>query len=57
MHLSDAELNILYDLAFDRMLYGDDEWVYGESDEAKALRSAVNALSAEARNRGFWWAK
>lgn len=57
MHLSDAELNILYDIAFDKMMYGDDEIVYGDGDEAVALRLAVSALRAEARNRGFWWAQ
>jgi hypothetical protein len=57
LFLSDEELNILYDVANDKMLYGEDEWVYGDSAEAKTLRSVVNALHAEARNRGFWWAK
>lgn len=57
MHLSDDELNILYDVANDKMMYGDDEIVYGDGAEAVALRSAVIALRAEARNRGFWWAK
>lgn len=57
MHLSDDELNILYYIAYDKEMYGDDEIVYGDSAEAKALRSAVVALRAEARNRGFWWAQ
>jgi hypothetical protein len=57
LFLSDEELNILYDIAYDKMMYGDEEWVYGEGADAKALRSAVVALHAEARSRGFWWAK
>ena len=57
MHLSDDELNILYDVANDEMMYGDDEIVYGDGAEAVALRSAVIALTAEANARGFWWAK
>lgn len=57
MHLNDEELNVLYDIARNEMMYGDDEIVYGDGAEAVALRSAVVALHAEARSRGFWWAK
>lgn len=57
MHLSDEELNVLYDIAYDKMLCGDDEIVYGDGDEAVALRLAVSALRVEAQYRGLWWAQ
>jgi hypothetical protein len=57
MHLSDDELNVVYDVLYDKVHYGDDEWVYGDSHHAKTLRSALTGITAEARNRGFWWAK
>lgn len=57
MNLSDEELNVLYDVVYDKVMYGDDEWVYGDSKDAKNLRSALIAIVAEGRHRGMWWAR
>jgi hypothetical protein len=57
MHLSDEELSVVHDVVYDKVMYGDDEWVYGDSADAKSLRSALIALVAEAKHRGMWWAK
>lgn len=57
MHLSDEELSVVHDIVYDKVHYGDDEWVYGDSADAKNLRSALIALVAEAKHRKMWWAR
>jgi hypothetical protein len=57
MELTDAELNELHDLVYDKVCYGGDEIVYGDGPKAVLLRSILSKLTDEAKRRGFWWAR
>jgi len=56
MDLTDDELNELHSVLSDKVYYGDDHIVYGDSPEAVNLRSALDKILDECIRRGFWWA-
>lgn len=51
MDLTDEELDVVYDILYDEVYYGDDEFVYGDSPEANAARSALEKLNVEGKRR------
>ncbi len=57
MELTDEELNVVHDVVYGEVMYGDDEIVYGDGDDARNLRSALIALTVEAKKRKMWWAQ
>ena len=57
MELTDSELSALHGLVIDKVCYGDDDIVYGDSLEAIQLRDILEKLSAEAGRWGLWWAR
>jgi hypothetical protein len=57
MELTDEELSGLHDILFERVMYGDDEIVYGDGPEAVLARTLLEKVTDEARQRGFWWAQ
>lgn len=54
MDLTDEELNEIWSVLYDKVYYGDDDYVYGDSPEAVAGRSALEKLRAEIKRRNLW---
>lgn len=52
LSLTDKELGYLHGTLFDKVYYGDEEIVYGNGEEAVALRSVLEKVTAEAKKRG-----
>lgn len=55
--LTDEELSALHSILENEALYGDDEIVYGDGDDAVMLRILVRKVEDEARKRRLWWAR
>lgn len=60
MELTDDELDELYSLLEEELLYGDDEVVYMTSENGRLqnerLTSIQRKVEHEAKRRKFWWA-
>ena len=57
MDLTDDELSALHDIVFNKALYGDDDVVYGDGLEAVMIRTLLEKVTDEAKNRKLWWAR
>lgn len=53
MHLTNDELEAIYDVIYDEAYYGDDEVVYGNGAHAVALRRALAKVEDERKARGL----
>lgn len=54
MELTDAEVDAVWSILYNEVHYGDDDFVYGDSPEAVAARSALEKFRAELKERGIW---
>lgn len=54
IELTDDELYHLHSCVYEEVMYGDDEVVYGDSDYAISLRSALDKVTNEAKQRKLW---
>lgn len=58
--LTDDELFEIHSLVYDKVYYGDDEVVYGTTEEGKLIQvrllSALRKVDNEAKVRELWWA-
>ena len=57
MNLSDEELSALHTLVQDEAMYGDDDVVYGDGPEAVMVRTLLEKVTNEAKERKLWWAR
>lgn len=53
MQLTDAELEVIYDIIYDYAYYGPDEIVYGNGAEAVSLRTGLAKVEDERKARGL----